>query len=88
MNSKEFYIEQKKRGLTDNITANPTPCFDLEFYAEIFSLMESYAKIQAIEFAKWFQKHAYSFNTITQSYYRNDKTTEQLYQKFMEEQSK
>lgn len=44
MTPQEFYEEQRKRGLTDDITCNPEPDYSLPFYQQIFSLMEEYAK--------------------------------------------
>jgi hypothetical protein len=40
--AKEFYIEQREKGLTDHITCNRDPDYTLSFYQEIFKLMEDY----------------------------------------------
>ena len=47
--SKQFYEEQRLLGNTDNITCNPYPDYSLDFYKEIFNLMESYAQSHQVE---------------------------------------
>lgn len=41
---KEFYEKTRLDGETNSITYNPNPDYDNPFYAEIFNLMEFYAK--------------------------------------------
>lgn len=41
--AEKFYDEMRKQGLTDNITSNMFPSYDLPFYQDIFRLMTEYA---------------------------------------------
>jgi len=52
MKAEEFYEQQRKRGLTDDITSAPDPDYSLPFYAEIIRLMEAYAKAYHLEQSK------------------------------------
>ena len=47
--AKQFYEEQRLLGNTDKITCNPYPDYSLDFYKEIFNLMESYAQSHQVE---------------------------------------
>ena len=44
MKVEDFYKQQEKRGWTQNITCNPKPDYDVEFFQEIFGVMERYAQ--------------------------------------------
>jgi len=48
MNAKEFYIKQQLEGKTDDITSNPNPDYSLDFYQQIFSLMEGYKQVRVV----------------------------------------
>ncbi|KKL74550.1 hypothetical protein LCGC14_2063820, partial [marine sediment metagenome] len=44
--TKEYYEQERIKGNTSNITTNPNPIYRLEFYQEIFKLMEGFASQQ------------------------------------------
>ena len=87
MDAKEYY--QKETGYCDEAMEG--------VLAKTFPLMESFAKTQAIAFAEWIRKQSWERGKIGWMVWEKndsgfnflvDMTTEQLYQKFMEEQSK
>lgn len=41
---KEFYEEMRRLGLTDHITGDPNPNYQLPFYQNIFFIMDEYLK--------------------------------------------
>ena len=45
--TKEYYEQERIKGNTSNITTNPNPIYRLEFYQEIFKLMEGFASQQS-----------------------------------------
>lgn len=43
MKAKDFYEQSRKNGLTEDITSNPDPNYNHDFYQSIFRLMENFA---------------------------------------------
>ncbi len=41
--AQDYYEQERIKGNTSNITTNPNPSYPLEFYQEIFKLMEGFA---------------------------------------------
>ena len=63
MLAKEFYEQERINGNTYYITSNPDPDYELQFYRNIFRLMDGYANQQAQE-----KQDYYWFNIFNERY--------------------
>ena len=53
MSAQKFYEQMRKAGLTEDITSNESPDYNLSFYQSIFRLMEDFAKKELEEKLRW-----------------------------------
>ena len=59
MKAEDFYDQQRIAGYTYNITSNSNPNYHLEFYQEIFRIMEQYSLQELTEFLSYLLKNNY-----------------------------
>jgi len=59
MKAKNFYNIARHSGHTYNITSNPDPDYNLEFYKEIFWLMDQYSLQELTNFLDFLLKEGY-----------------------------
>ena len=53
MSAKKFYEQMRQAGLTEDITSNDSPDYNLPFYQSIFRLMEEFSKKEYEEKLRW-----------------------------------